>query len=365
MKKTKLNSAHKKLSAKMVEFAGYEMPIRYKSVIKEHLAVREGVGIFDVSHMGEILIEGKEAEDMLNYLTANDVSKLKPGRIHYNAILTEKGTFVDDLLVYKLDEGKFLLVVNASNKDKDFRWLKEHGEKFNASIVDLSDDYTQIAIQGPKAQELLENFVNQDLSTIKYYRFKEMKVMGKPAIVSRTGYTGEDGFEVYFKVNEEEAEKFWFALLSEGKAYGILPCGLGARDSLRLEAKMALYGNDIDETTTVLEADLGWILKLYKPYFMGKEILEKQAKEGVERKLIGFEMKDREIPRHGNPVYVGDKKISEVTSGGFAPYLKKNIGLTYLPVEFTDIGTEFFVEVHSKKAKAVVVKTPFYSRKKN
>ncbi len=364
MKKTKLNSAHKKLGGKMVEFAGFEMPIRYKSVIKEHLAVRENVGIFDVSHMGEIFVEGVQAEEMLNFLTANDVKKLKPGKIHYTALLTEKGTFVDDLLIYKFDDEKFLLVVNASNKDKDYNWILNKGKEFNADVHDLSDDYTQIAIQGPKAQELLQKFVSEDLSTIKYYRFKEIDVMGIPSIVSRTGYTGEDGFEVYFKANEKKAQDFWFSLLEEGKEFNIMPCGLGARDSLRLEAKMALYGNDIDETTTVLEADLGWILKLYKDNFIGKEVLKKQAEEGIKRKLVGFQMIDDGIPRHGNKVFVDEKEVGIVTSGGYAPFLKKNIGLTYLPIEHTEIGSEFFVDIHGEKKKAIVVETPFYSRKK-
>ena len=367
MKRTKLYEAHKKLKGKIIEFAGFEMPIWYKSMIKEHMAVRENVGIFDVSHMGEILVTGEEAADMINYLTANNVFKLKPGRIHYNALLTHKGTFVDDLLVYMLGENEYLLVVNAANTDKDFNWIKEKGAKFNAKVENLSEEYTQIAIQGPKAQETLQKITDLDLSTIKYYRFKNGKVMGIEAIVSRTGYTGEDGFEIYFKGSEEDAEKIWFALLESGEEFGIMPCGLAARDSLRLEAKMPLYGNDIGETTTVLEADLGWILKFDKGDFIGKEALEQQRRRGIEKLLVGFEMVEDGIPRPLEDVFEkpeDEESISFVTSGGFMPYIKKNVGLTYLPLRLTKIGTEIFIGIHGGKKKAKIVPTPFYKREK-
>ncbi len=367
MKRTKLYNAHKKLNGKIIEFAGFEMPIWYKSMIKEHMAVRNSVGIFDVSHMGEILVTGEEAAEMLNYLTANNVKKLKPGKIHYNALLTPKGTFVDDLLVYMLGENEFLLVVNAANTKKDYEWILNKGGKFNAKAENLSDEYTQIAIQGPRAQEVLQKMTDLDLSTIKYYRFKTGKVMGKETIVSRTGYTGEDGFEIYFKGDEEEAEKIWFALLENGKEFDILPCGLAARDSLRLEAKMPLYGNDIGETTTVLEADLGWILKLDKGDFIGKEALEQQRRRGVSKLLVGFEMVEDGIPRPLEDVYRSleeEESVSYVTSGGYMPYIKKNIGLTYLPIDMTKIGTEIYIGIHGGKKKAKVVPTPFYKREK-
>ncbi len=367
MKKTRLNNAHKKLKGRMIEFAGFEMPIWYSSMIKEHMAVRTAVGLFDVSHMGEILIEGKEAEKMLNYLTANNVSKLKPGRIHYNALLTPKGTFVDDLLVYKLEEDRFLLVVNAANTDKDFQWILDKGKNFDADKKNLSDEYSQIAIQGPESQDVLQKIVDIELSDIKYYRFKNGKIMDVPAIISRTGYTGEDGFELYFKGDEQTAEKIWFKLLELGKDKGILPCGLASRDSLRLEAGMPLYGNDIGETTTVLEAKLDWILKFDKGDFIAYEALDVQRKRGVDKILTGFEMIEDGIPRPHLDVFKtpeDNESVSFVTSGGYMPYIKKNIGITYLPPEMSNIGGEIYIGIHGGKKKAKIVPTPFYSRKK-
>jgi aminomethyltransferase len=367
MNKTKLNNAHKKLKGRMIEFAGFEMPIWYSSMIKEHKAVRTAAGLFDVSHMGEIFIEGPEAEKMLNYLTANNVSKLKIGRIHYNALLTSKGTFVDDLLIYKLEDNKFLLVVNAANTDKDFQWILEKGKNFNADKTNLSEQYSQIAIQGPEAQEILQKIVDIDLSEIKYYRFKHGKVMNVSAIISRTGYTGEDGFELYFKGGEKEAEEIWFKLLDIGKDKGILPCGLASRDSLRLEAGMPLYGNDIGETTTVLEAKLDWILKFDKGDFIAREALDLQRKRGVDKILVGFEMVEDGIPRPHLDVFKtpeDEEPISFVTSGGYMPYIKKNIGLAYLPPKIDKIDEEIYIGIHGGKKKAKVVPTPFYSRKK-
>ena len=362
MKRTRLNKVHKELGGKMVEFAGFEMPVEYEGIIIEHLAVREKAGIFDVSHMGEIIIKGDDALDLIQYLTPNDASRLVIGKAQYSALTTPKGTFIDDLLVYRLDEKEYMLVVNAVNSDKDYEWILKNKGKFSAEVKNESDNYTQIALQGPKAQEILQPLTDLDLSEIKYYWFKPGKVAGIDSIVSRTGYTGEDGFEIY--TTHSQPEKIWYAILEEGKKYGLKPAGLGARDTLRLEAKMMLYGNDIDETTTVLEADLGWMVKFDKPDFLGKEALLKQKNEGIKRKIVGFEIKGRGIARPHYPVFINGKKVSEVTSGTFAPYLKKSIGLTYLPIEYTEIGTQFEIGIRDNLVKAEVVPTPFYKRKK-
>jgi len=362
MKRTRLNKVHKELGGKMIEFAGFEMPVEYEGIISEHLAVREKAGLFDVSHMGEITIKGGDALDLVQHLTPNDASKLVVGKAQYSALTTPKGTFIDDLLVYRLDEKEYMLVVNAVNSDKDYEWILKNKGKFSAKVRNESDNYTQIALQGPKAQEILQPLVDIDLSEIKYYRFKFCKVVEIDSIISRTGYTGEDGFEIY--TTHLEPEKIWYAIMEEGEKYGLKPAGLGARDTLRLEAKMMLYGNDIDETTTVLEADLGWMVKFDKPDFLGKEALLKQKEEGLKRKIIGFEVKGKGIARPHYPVFIDGNKVSEVTSGTFAPYLKKSIGLTYLPIEYTEIGTQFEIEIRGNMVKAEVVLTPFYKRKK-
>ncbi|MCP2605083.1 glycine cleavage system aminomethyltransferase GcvT [Candidatus Aminicenantes bacterium AH-873-B07] len=362
MKRTRLNKVHKELGGKMIEFAGFEMPVEYEGLISEHLAVREKAGLFDVSHMGEIIIKGNDALDLIQYLTPNDASRLVIGKAQYSALITPKGTFIDDLLVYRLDEKEYMLVVNAVNSDKDYEWIIKNKGKFSAEIRNESNNYTQLALQGPKAQEILQPLTNVDLSEIKYYWFKTGKVVGINSIISRTGYTGEDGFEIY--TTHPEPEKIWYAILEEGKKYELKPAGLGARDTLRLEAKMMLYGNDIDETTTVLEADLGWMVKFEKPDFLGKDILLKQKNEGIKRKIIGFEIKEKGIARPHYPVFINGNKVSEVTSGTFAPYLKKSIGLTYLPIEYTEIGTQFEIGIRNNLVKAEVVSTPFYKRKK-
>ncbi len=364
MKKTAINKAHHVLSGKMVEFAGWELPVQYSGLNQEHLAVREKAGIFDVSHMGEVFFKGPQALDAIQYITSNNVKKLKPGKIQYSALLTDKGTFVDDLLVYMFNESEFMLVVNAANTEKDYNYMLEHTKNFDVEIKNESYDYSQIAIQGPLALELLKDVLGLELEDLKYYWFVETEVEGLKSIVSRTGYTGEDGFEIYFKSDEDFASDLFLKLVNFWKDKGVLPAGLGARDTLRLEAKMSLYGNDIDEEHTVLEADLGWILKLKKGDFIGREALLKQKEEGIKRKLIGFEMIDKGIARHGYPVYVEGKEYGIVTSGTFAPYLKKAIGLTYLPIDKTDIGYEFEVGIRSKKLKARVVETPFYKREK-
>ena len=359
MKKTALNGNHRRMGARMVEFAGWEMPVFYTGIIEEHNAVRTKVGLFDVSHMGEIEVRGKDSLPLLQKLTPNDVSQLVPGKIQYSALLYPEGTFVDDLLVYCISETHYLLCVNAINTEKDYHWIADHLEG-EAVAEERTFSYTQLALQGRKAIDVLQPITDIDLSRIRYYQFDWGKVDGVEAIISRTGYTGEDGFEIY--IDPADSVQVWEKLLSVGEEEVIVPVGLGARDTLRLEAKMALYGNDIDHTTTSLEADLEWIVKLEKGDFIGREALLKQKAEGIRRKLVGFELKERGIARKGCPVWVGDKMVGKVTSGTFAPYLKKSIGLTYLPVEHSSVESNFQVEVHGKKLLAEVVPTPFYKK---
>ncbi len=364
MKKTKINKAHYLLKGKMVDFAGWDLPVQYSGLSNEHNAVRTTGGIFDVSHMGEIRFKGPQALDAVQYITSNNVAKLKPGKIHYSGLLMDNGCFVDDLLVYMISEEEYFLVVNAANLDKDYAYMKEKAGHFDVEIVNESDEYSQIAIQGPKAETLLAEFTETDLSPIKYYHFVFGKVNGLDTIISRTGYTGEDGFEVYFKSDAETASGLFLAFAEKGKAHGIIPAGLGARDTLRLEAGMALYGNDIDDSHTLLEANLGWILKLKKGDFLGRDVLLKQKEAGVTRKLAGFELLDRGIARHGYPVYVNGQEYGTVTSGTYAPFLKKAVGMTYLPVDKCETGTEFQIGIRNKTVSARVVETPFYRRKK-
>lgn len=361
MKQTRLYPLHKKLKAKMIEFAGWEMPVEYTGIVEEHLAVRTKAGLFDVSHMGEILITGPEALNFVQFLTPNNAAKLFPGKAQYSALTTEKGTFVDDLLVYCLEEGKYLLVVNAANTDKDYQWVLSHQGNFQVTVENQSDLVTQLALQGPLAEEILQPIVEKiDLSQLKPFTFSWGTIKGEEVLVSRTGYTGEDGFEIY--TYSEKPALIWEVILEQGESKGLLPVGLGARDTLRLEACLMLYGNDIDETTTVLEAGLGWIVKFKKGDFLGREVLLRQKEEGVRRKLVGFELLERGIPRPHYPVYIDGQEVSQVTSGTFSPYLKKSIGLTYLPVEYTQVGTVFEVGIRGKRVKAQVVPTPFYKR---
>ena len=362
MKKTPLYDEHIKLGAKMVEFAGFNMPVQYKGVIEEHLTVRTKVGMFDVSHMGEFRVKGNQAFDFVQYLTCNDVAKLSTKQVQYSAFTTEKGTVVDDLLVYKVNDDEYLLVVNAANIDKDFAHLSKFTDKFDMALTNESDQTAQMAIQGPKAEDTMFKLFGDIVKGIKLYWFDYVEFEGERCLLSRTGYTGEDGFEIYCK--PEIASKIWQKILEAGEEFGIEPCGLGARDTLRLEARMNLYGNDMDETTTVLEAGLGWICKLDKGDFLGREALLKQKEEGLKRKLYGFEMVDKGIPRHGYPVFHNGEEVGVVTSGSYAPYLKKNIGLAYLPVELAKAGNEIEIGIRKKRAKAVTVKTPFYKREK-
>lgn len=358
LKKTPLNQVEKSLGGKMVDFGGWELPVQFSGIMEEHEAVRTGAGVFDVSHMGEITVRGPQALELLQKSTSNDVAKLADGRAHYTGLLYPNGTFVDDILIYQIAPDNFFLVVNASNSDKDFAWLKEAAQGMDVDVQNVSADYAQLAIQGPNAERILQTMTSVPLADIKYYRFDRGDVDGAPAIVSRTGYTGEDGFEIY--IAPEHAPRIMQKLVDAG----VKPCGLGARDTLRLEAKMALYGNDIDDTTTPLQADLGWIVKLDKGDFTGREVLEKEKQAGPPRKLVGFEMVDRGIARHGYPVVEGKEEIGVVTSGTHSPTLKKAIGLAYLPLDKSALGTEFMVLIRGKETRARVVPTPFYKRAK-
>jgi len=358
MKKTPLNAMHHELGAKMVDFGGWEMPVQYTGIMEEHETVRTGAGLFDVSHMGEIMFRGPDALKMLQSTTCNDVSKIADGRAQYNGLLYPTATFVDDLLVYKNADNDYFSVVNASNIEKDFEWLQECAKGLEVEVVDRSDDYALLALQGPRALGLLQPIADVELSPLKYYSFAPGTLDGAKAIFSRTGYTGEDGFEIFLDPND--APRVMKKLVD----LGVKPCGLGARDTLRLEAKRALYGNDIDHTTTPLEADLGWIVKLEKGDFNGRDVLQREKAEGPRRKLVGFEMVDRGIARHGYPVVEGGEEVGVVTSGTHSPTLKKAIGLAYLPLDKSAPGTEFMVLIRGKETRARVVPTPFYKRAK-
>ncbi len=366
LKKTPLNDAHKNLGGKMVDFGGWDMPVQYSAgVISEHLRTREHCGLFDVSHMGEFFVEGEDAVKFVNRLTTNDVAKLVDGQAHYSAFTREDGTVVDDLLVYRFDEGKLLLVVNAGTTEKDWDWVTSNLKDENVTLTNASSDYCQIAIQGRDAIPLLQKLTDTKLDEIKYYHFTVGTVDGVDAIISRTGYTGEDGFEVY--ADEKYAEQLWNKFLETGNygdENGILPCGLAARNTLRLESAMSLYGHEISDETTPLEANLGWICKLNKGDFNGRDALQKQKDAGLKRKLVGFEMTDKGIARDGFDVYINDKKVGQVTSGSPAPFLKKNIGLAFVPAEFANVGQEIKIDVRGKHLSAEIVPTPFYKREK-
>ena len=360
LKRTPLHALHRELGAKLIDFGGWEMPLQYEGILEEHRAVRERAGLFDVSHMGELEVRGSDALATVQALTSNDASRLADGRCQYTAFLTERGTFVDDLLVYRRAADDFLLVVNASNTEKDFAWASARA-RGNVSVADRSDDYALIAVQGPLAAGLLRKTAAEDPSSLPYYGFATTRVRGEFALVSRTGYTGEDGFELYLAPSS--AETVFRGLLEAGRAEGVAPCGLGARDTLRLEAKMALYGNDIDDTVTPWEADLAWIVKLAKGDFVGREALVRQRQEGIPRRLVGFEMVDRGIARHGHPARTPAGE-GTVTSGTHSPTLGKAIGLALLPSAATAVGTEFEVDIRGRSARARVVDTPFYRRSK-
>jgi aminomethyltransferase len=345
----------------MVDFGGWDMPVQYSGIIDEHNAVRTAVGVFDVSHMGEIEIRGPQAAALTDRVTTNAVHKLKTGQAHYSGLLYEHGGFVDDILVHKVADDHYFLCVNASNQDKDFEHIVSQN-KFDAIVENNGARYAQIAIQGPKARQTLQKLTPVDLALIKYYWFTDGEVCGTPARIAHTGYTGEDGFEIY--VPPADAERIWKLLMDAGAEFGIKPCGLGARNTLRLEAKMALYGHEIDASISPLEADLGWIVKLDKGEFVGRDALLKQKENGIRRKLVGFEMRARGIARDGYEVFLNGAAAGWVTSGGPAPSLNRNIGLCYLPTEQSVPGTSIQIMIRNLPVDAVTVETPFYKRAK-
>jgi aminomethyltransferase len=361
LKTTPLNEVHRRMKAKMVDFGGWDMPVQYSGIMDEHHAVRNAVGVFDVSHMGEIEVRGPDALNLVDYISSNAASRLKIGQAHYSGLLYEHGGFVDDILVHKVDDDHFFICVNASNQEKDY----DHIVLMNSmkAIVEFaSDRYAQIAIQGPKALDTLQKMTTTPLAHIKYYHFTDGEVAGIWSRIARTGYTGEDGFEIY--IAPDEAPVIWDKILEAGQEFGIKPCGLGARNTLRLESKMALYGHEINASINPLEADLGWIVKLDKDDFVGKAALEKQKEQGVTRKLIGFEMTGRGIGRDGYEVWLDGKPAGFVTSGGPSPTLNKNIGLCYLPAEAAEIGRTIQIMIRNQPVDAVTVPTPFYKRAK-
>jgi aminomethyltransferase len=361
LKRTPLHDEHLALGARMVPFAGWEMPVEYAGVTPEHLAVRTRAGLFDVSHMGEIEVAGTDALATLQQLTSNDVAKLQIGQAQYGGLLTPEGTFVDDLLVYRLADTHYLLVVNASNTAKDYRWILDHlNPEQDVVAINSSSRYGLLAVQGPAALEVAQSLTAVDLASIRYYWFATGEVAGVRATISRTGYTGEDGFEIF--VPPQAAPAVWRAILEAGRQVDLQPAGLGARDTLRLEAGMRLHGQDIDETTTVLEADLAWIVGWTKEAFIGSDILHRQKAEGVSRKLVGFELVDRGIARHGHEVYADGVKAGHVTSGTQTPFLRKAIGMAYLPAEQAMSGREFEIDVRGRRLQARVVPMPFYKR---
>ncbi|MCL5027569.1 MAG: glycine cleavage system aminomethyltransferase GcvT [Bacteroidetes bacterium] len=360
MKKTTLYNIHEKLGAKIVEFAGFLMPVQYSSIIAEHKAVRNSVGVFDVSHMGEVFVTGEKALDFVQHITINDASKLIPGRVQYSAMCYPDGGIVDDLLVYKISDTQFMLVINASNTEKDFNWMLQNN-KFVVKLENKSDEYSLLAIQGPKSKDTLQKICDKELD-LEYYNFFEAKIAGYDMIVSRTGYTGELGFEIYFKGDDKIAEEVWNKIFEAGKEFDIQPVGLGARDSLRLEMGFCLYGNDIDQTTNPLEAGLGWITKLSKENFIGKDALLKVKSNGLKRKLISLSSDEKAFPRHGYDLTVDSKKIGTITSGTVSPVLEKPIALGYVESEYTNGNSKINFFIRGKEIPAKIVKLPFVKK---
>jgi len=360
LKRTPLYETHKLLGGRMVEFAGWEMPVQYSSPVAEHMAVRQAAGLFDVSHMGEFEVRGAGALDLLQLVTTNDVSKLGDNQAQYSALTDNNGGVIDDLLVYRINSRYFLLVVNAGNIDKDFAWIEDQSRDYDVELHNTSHGYALLALQGPRAEEILQGLTDHMLDRIPYYWSQRVMVDGCDCRVSRTGYTGEDGFEIFCA--PADSRHLWNRLLVTGHELGLIPCGLAARNTLRLEAGYRLWGHDMDETTTPLEAGLGWIVKLGKGEFVGKKALEKQKHEGLTRKLAGFVVEDRAPVRDGYPVVIAEREVGCVSSGSPAPFLKKNIGMAYLPVECAKPGFQFFVVVRGRQVPARVVEMPFYKR---
>lgn len=360
MKKTKFYDIHVKLGAKIVEFAGFQMPIQYSSIIGEHKAVRSSVGVFDVSHMGEVFVSGDKALDFVQQITVNDASKLNDGRVQYSAMCYNDGGIVDDLLVYRISEKEYMLVINASNIDKDFAWMQENN-KFGVELNNLSDEYSLLAIQGPNSNKTLQKICDLDLN-LEYYHFFKAKIAGHEMIVSRTGYTGELGYEIYFKGDEKVAEEVWNKVFESGKEFNIQPVGLAARDSLRLEMGFCLYGNDIDKTTNPLEAGLGWITKLKKDTFNGKDVLVKVKEDGLQRKLVPLTTDEKVFPRHGYELTVNGNNVGHVTSGTVSPILDKAIALGYVEAQYAGEGSTVNFLVRGKEVPATVVTLPFVKK---
>ncbi|MBM7577569.1 glycine cleavage system aminomethyltransferase GcvT [Jeotgalibacillus terrae] len=361
LKKTPLYDSYKALGGKVIDFGGWALPVQFSSIKEEHHAVRNHAGLFDVSHMGEVTVKGPSSLAYLQKMMTNDISKIKTGQAQYTAMCYENGGTVDDLLVYKKDENDYLLVINASNNDKDTEWLLSH-QMDGVEIVNISDQVAQLAIQGPRAEKILQTCTEEDLSLITFFKFKDdVNISGSSVLVSRTGYTGEDGFELY--CSPEDAEKLWAKLLEAGKEEGLLPCGLGARDTLRFEAKLALYGQELTADITPIEAGIGFAVKPDKEAaFIGQEVLKEQKDHGAPRKLVGIEMIDKGIPRHGYKVFADEKEIGFVTTGTQSPTLGKNVGYILIEKDYSSVGQEVYVEVRKKKLKAEVVKSPFYKR---
>lgn len=367
LRKTALNAMHRSMRAKMVDFGGWDMPVEYSGLIAEHLAVRNGVGLFDVSHMGDIQLRGPGSLDAVQHISMNDASRLEVGQAHYSAMLYPQGTFVDDVIVHKLSNNDYLIVINAGTREKDFQWIRSQARPFDCHVSDYSDYYTQLAIQGPRAAQTLQKLAKTDLSTIRNYHFTWGTVCGIPnTLIARTGYTGEDGFEIYVPSDTPTSERVWNEVLEAGSEFNILPCGLGARNTLRLESAMALYGHEISEEINVFEAGLDRYCKLEKGDFVGAEALRKiQSEGGPKRKLVGLEVIERGIARDGYPVLNLDKQpVGHVTSGSPAPFLKKNIALAYVPVELAIPDSQLYVEIRNNPVKAQIVPTPFYRRPK-
>ena len=362
LKQTPLYESHVQLGARMVDFVGWEMPVQYSGPIPEHMAVREAAGLFDVSHMGEIEVTGHDALDLVQFVTTNDVSKLEDNQVQYSILTNENGGVIDDLLVYRINAEYFLMVVNASSIETDYEWIKQQAGSRRVSVANTSGAFALLALQGPRAELILQNLTDHMLDLIPYYWSQAVSVDRLDCRVSRTGYTGEDGFEIL--CNATDARHLWNRLLVTGHEHGLLPCGLAARNTLRLEASFRLCGNDMNETTTPLEAGLGWVVKLAKGDFVGRATLEQQKREGLRRKLVGFEVLDRAPARDGYSVVIDGNEVSAVTSGSPAPYLKKNIGMAYLPIEHAVVGKEFFVVVRGRQVPARVVEMPFYRRAK-
>ncbi len=371
IRKTALNAVHRQMGAKMVDFNGWDMPVEYPAaigcgIINEHMAVRTGVGIFDVSHMGDIRLAGPQALAAVQHISMNDASRLAIGQAQYSALLYPQGTFVDDVIVHRLGEDEYLLVINAGTREKDFGWVRDNTTRFDCAVENLSDDFTQIAIQGPKAVNVLQKLTDADLSAVKFYWVTRGTACGlKNILIARTGYTAEDGFEIYVPADEATSARVWNEILIAGKEFGLVPCGLGARNTLRLEGKLPLYGHEISDTINVWEAGLDRFCKMEKPDFIGRRALEKAKAEGVKRTLVGLEMTERGIARDDYKVLdEGGREIGYVTSGSPAPFLKKNIALVYVPPEFAAVGKALNVDIRGQGVGAQIVPTPFYKRPK-